>query len=168
MRCWARPTCSVVPVRLTVGADGAVDNGADPEVNEEVLRLEVARNRKAARDAAERGDYDGAAEYLRCSIDMLHDSAEGASVVDELRTDIDRLSTRMWSASDAKRHFSRSRSAMKGRRVDFTDIPGAALEDDLDPRDHRARALVDLDVIPADVTIHAPSGLKFALLTASS
>ena len=116
---------ATVPVRLTVGADGAVDNGADPEVNEEVLRLEVARNRKAARDAAERGDYDGAAEYLRCSIDMLHDSAEGASVVDELRTDIDRLSTRMWSASDAKRNFSRSRSAMKGRRADFTDIPGA-------------------------------------------
>lgn len=118
-----------VPVRLTVGADGAVDEAADPEVHQEVLRLEVARNRKAARDAAERGDYDGAADHLRSSVDMLHASVDGAEMIEELRIDIDRLSSHMWSSSDAKRHFARSRSAMKGRKADFTDIPGSGTTD---------------------------------------
>ncbi len=111
-----------VPVRITAGQVGEVDLGADPAVHEEVLRLEVARNRREARDAAERGRFDDAALLLRSSAAMLSVLGDDA-VMNELQMDADRLDSRMWSAADAKRNYSRARSTQKGRRADFTADP---------------------------------------------
>ena len=107
-----------VPVRITAGHAGEIDGQIDPEVHEEVRRLEVARNRQQARDAAERGNFDGAAEFLRSSLAML---APDDLQADELRADVARLESHLWSPADAKRHHSRARSAFTGRRADFTD-----------------------------------------------
>ncbi|MEY4338529.1 MAG: hypothetical protein RLZ14_379 [Actinomycetota bacterium] len=109
-----------VPVRITAGQVGEVDAGADPEVHEEVRRLEVARNRQAARDAAESGRYDDAADILRSSLAYIDSDDVQA---EELRIDVARLSSRMWSAADSKRHYSRARGVHKGRKADFTAAP---------------------------------------------
>jgi hypothetical protein len=107
-----------VPVRVTAGS--GPDTGADNTVTEEVVRLEVARKRREAREAAERGDYGTASTLLSSGADAMMLLPDGLSVARELRRDADALQAGMWSADDAKRNFSRSRSAQKGRRTDYT------------------------------------------------
>lgn len=108
-----------VPVVVTAGSAGQSDTGGNPEVREEVLRLEVAKARREAREAAERGDYGTASQRL------LHGAALAApwapDVALELSNDAHALDERQWTAADSKRHFSRSRSANRGRKSDYGD-----------------------------------------------
>ena len=107
-----------VPIVVTAGAGGH-DPAADPQVTEEVLRLEVAKTRREARDAADRGDLRSASMMLSAGADMLTRANAPASEIDELRQDAAELDEGMWSASAAKRQYSRSRSTHKGRRTDY-------------------------------------------------
>ncbi len=107
-----------VPVRVAAGS--GPDTGADNAVTEEVVRLEVARKRREAREAAERGDYGTASTLLSSGADAMMLLPDGLSVARELRRDADALQAGRWSADDAKRNFSRSRSTQKGRRTDYT------------------------------------------------
>ena len=122
---WASTTGDValhtvtVPVVVTAGASEHDDPGASPEVTEEVLRLEVAKNRREARDAAERGDYQSASRLLSAGADLLAFTTAMPSEIDELRRSAAELDEGMWSASASKRQFSRSRSTQKGRRTDY-------------------------------------------------
>lgn len=111
-----------VPVRVTAGSgpDAGADTGADDTVTEEVVRLEVARKRREAREAADRGDYGAASALMASGADAMMLLPDGISVARELRRDADALQAGMWSADAAKRNFSRSRSATKGRRTDYT------------------------------------------------
>ncbi len=108
-----------VPVVVTAGQASADDPGACREVTEEVLRLEVARTRREARDAAERGDYGTASRLMASGVDMLTTLGAPAIEVDEFRLDAQMLLEGTWSAADSKRNFSRSRSTNKGRRTDY-------------------------------------------------
>jgi hypothetical protein len=114
-----------VPVVVTAGAgDGgpdAVDPGASPEVTEEVLRLEVAKARREAREAAERGDYAEASGFMRRGALSAQQLPMSEALVHELSLDADRLTAGHWDAGDAKRHMARSRSASKGRRTEYSD-----------------------------------------------
>jgi Ca-activated chloride channel family protein len=108
-----------LPVRVTVGDGDNPDLGADDGVTEEVTRLQVARHRKEARDAAERGDFSTASALLAGGADLLACMPGEAAAAAELRADARNLGEGLWSARDAKRQYSRSRSATRGRRTDF-------------------------------------------------
>jgi hypothetical protein len=108
-----------VPVVVTAGDTAESDPGANQDVTEEVLRLEVARTRRDARDAAERGDYGAASQFLAHGADVLACMAAPMSEIDELRRDSESLLDGDWSAAASKRNFSRSRSMSKGRRTDY-------------------------------------------------
>ena len=119
-----------VPVVVTVGDGSGPDTGADAAVTEEVLRLQVARTRKEARDAAERGDYNTASAMMTAGADLAECLPDELRMVRELRLDAEALMTQTWTATDAKRNFSRSRSASKGRRTDYVAEPVAEPEGD--------------------------------------
>ncbi len=108
-----------VPVVVTAGDAAASDPGADHEVTEEVLRLEVARTRREARDAAERGDFRTASRLLANGADILATMCAPPSEINELRRDSVALMVNEWSPEAAKRNFARSRSMSKGRRTDY-------------------------------------------------
>jgi len=116
-----------VPVVVTAGSSDAPDAGASPEVTEEVLRLQVAKARRDAREAAEHGDYAGAAGFLRMGATQAQHLPMSEALVHELSLDADRLTAGQWDAGDSKRHMARSRSTTKGRRTEYspdTDEPG--------------------------------------------
>lgn len=110
-----------VPVTVTAGDADALDPGADSGVREEVLRLEVAKHRRAASDAARQGDFSVAADLLRAGASLMSAVPGAAATVDELTKDAAALDARTWTEADAKRTFSRARSTSSGRRADFTD-----------------------------------------------
>ena len=111
-----------VPIVVTAGDPNDLDTAADPAVTEEVLVLEAARARRQARDAAERGDYDQASRLLASSADMLDLAGIRPFEVAELRTDAAALSQGQWSAAEAKKQFSRSRSTQRGRKSNYDDF----------------------------------------------
>ena len=129
---WASTVGSValhtvtLPVTVTAGSDPVVtDPGADPRVHEEVLILEAARLQRDAHRAAEVGDLDSAARFLRSSAGLLAESTSTSpSVLAELAADVEALETGIWSESLSKKHFSRSRSTSKGRRSNYEDPAG--------------------------------------------
>ena len=108
-----------VPLKVSVGDGDAPDLAADDEVTEEVTRLEVARHRREAREAAERGDYGTASALLSTGADMLSAFPSEALAAAELRRDALTLGEGEWTASDAKRNYARSRSVSKGRRTEY-------------------------------------------------
>ena len=108
-----------LPLKVSVGDVDGADVGADDEVTEEVTRLEVARHRREAREAADRGDYNTASMLLSSGADMLSSLPSEAVAAAELRRDALTLGEGQWTAADAKRHHARSRSATKGRRTEY-------------------------------------------------
>jgi Ca-activated chloride channel homolog len=108
-----------VPIVVTAGDVSDGDPGAAPEVIDEVLRLEVARARRDARDAAERGDYGTASLRLATGADLLASMSAPMSEIIELRRDSAALIEGTWSPEASKRNFARSRSVSKGRRTDY-------------------------------------------------
>lgn len=120
---WASTTGDValhtVTVPVVVMAGAGVDPAASPEVTEEVLRLEVAKTRREARDAADRGDLKSASQLLSTGADLLTRANASPREIGELRQDAAALEEGMWSPAAAKRQYSRSRSTHKGRRTDY-------------------------------------------------
>lgn len=122
---WAATTGDValhtvtVPVVVSAGSGAQSDPGASQEVTEEVLRLEVAKSRRDARDAAQSGDFGTASRLLSGGADLLAFAMGMPSEVEELRRDAAALQEGRWSAAASKRQFSRSRSTHKGRRTDY-------------------------------------------------
>ena len=122
---WAATTGDValhtvtVPVVVSAGNGAQSDPGASQEVTEEVLRLEVAKSRRDARDAAQSGDFGTASRLLSGGADLLAFAMGMPSEVEELRRDAAALKEGRWSAAASKRQFSRSRSTHKGRRTDY-------------------------------------------------
>ncbi len=112
-----------VPVVVHAGDGGQTDPGASPEVTEEVLRLEVAKARREAREAAERGDHGEASTHFIRGARMASVLPMSEALVNELLADADDLQRGHWDATQAKRNFSRSRSTSKGRRADYTAMP---------------------------------------------
>jgi hypothetical protein len=108
-----------VPVKVMVGDGALPDAGADGDVVEEVTRLTVARHRKAAREAAERGDFSTASELLAEGAELLGHLPGEETAMRELQADALNLRDGGWTDRDAKRHYSRSRSTSRGRRSDF-------------------------------------------------
>jgi len=110
-----------LPISVTADDDAPEsDAGADPRVTEEVVVLEVARNRKAAREAAEHGDFGTASMLLHQSVRMA--SAMPSPMmfdIDDLQRDAVALEGGRWSAADAKKQWSRSRSASRGRKTNY-------------------------------------------------
>ena len=109
-----------VPVVVTAGDTGTPDAAVDRAVQEEVLRLEVARNRRDAGDALRRGDVLGATNLLRAGAVLASGLPDGRALADELASDADAMEEQSWTDVDAKRMFSRSRGTFKGRRTDYS------------------------------------------------
>ena len=137
---WAATTGDValhtvtVPVVIAAGDAVESDPGADREVTEEVLRLEVARTRRQARDAAERGDYGTASQLMSSGADMLTTLDAPSVEIDEFRADAFNLMQGDWSPMDSKRNFSRSRSSTEGSAHRLRAAGGAAGSDGLTRR----------------------------------
>ena len=113
-----------LPVTVTTGDEAAIDSAADPRVTEEVLVLEVARNRREAREAAEAGDYGTASRLLRESTAFLACMvAPSAAEIDDLQIDIERLEAGAWDAASSKKLHARARSASRGRKSNYENTP---------------------------------------------
>lgn len=123
-----------LPLTVTAGDDpDAVDVGADPRVTEHVLVLQAAAARRAARELADRGQYDDAADQLVCGAELLAQSGAPTREVDEMRRDARELRDGMWTMEQSKRQFARARSVAKGRRTHFDEV-----RDPSDPSDPSA------------------------------
>jgi hypothetical protein len=100
-----------IPIHVNVvEADEAVGAEADREVVDEVLILKAAEDRKRARDLADAGRYDEAADILdvrgRRMRESMVDSTRAADMaieVDEMRYSTERLQRREYDAYDKKR-----------------------------------------------------------------
>lgn len=122
-----------VPVRLKAGGGGEVV--LDEGVTEEVARLEVARDRRLAHDAAERGDYDAASTLLRNAAQTARGYRALEDEADLLDVDALRLADHDWSLADQKRSYSRSRGLQKGRTKGFSGPPPSSQQPSQDPDD---------------------------------
>lgn len=106
-----------VPVRITAG-DGQVV--LDEGVAEEIVRLGVARERREAQEAADRGDFSAAAGLLRSSAVMARGFASLSADADLLDAQAIRMEQGDWSESDKKRSYIESRRLHKGRKKEFS------------------------------------------------
>lgn len=107
-----------VPITITAGENGTVDNGADPRVAEEVVLLETARDRREARRLADRGDFDAAEALQRATVDQLADSSHVAELR-MARSELDQMESRRWDATSSKASYSASRLASRKRQSTF-------------------------------------------------
>ena len=106
-----------IPVTVRVG-DGT-DPDASPRVTEEVLLLQAAKAQREARDAAEQGDFRRASTLLNATADLLENTAAAPDLILELRIDAASLDAGEWNSAQSKKHFSRSRTAERGRKANF-------------------------------------------------
>jgi Ca-activated chloride channel family protein len=105
-----------VPVRLdTTARQVVVDEG----VREEVVRLEVARGRRLALEAEERGQRAEAANLLRRAAESARGYASMANDVARLEADAVSVEHDGFTDMDRKRMYSTSRGTMKGRTKTF-------------------------------------------------
>jgi hypothetical protein len=79
----AGPIAVTTPIIVNVVDPGAVGN-PDPRVIEEVLVLKAAQARREAREAANRGDFGGAADRLKRTSAALRDAAASSPAPDRL------------------------------------------------------------------------------------
>jgi hypothetical protein len=106
-----------------VSADEADAAGPDADVIDEVTILKSARAKQAAREAAERGDFDTARETLRRAADELRSIAPGSSRADELLQEAEANETHSammdashYDAGEKKRLRYQSWQTGRGRR----------------------------------------------------
>ncbi|MEX1106151.1 MAG: VWA domain-containing protein [Ilumatobacteraceae bacterium] len=112
----------VVPV--TVGAAPGSDAdraGIDPVVTEEVNVLKIARARKAANEAAGRGDHDTAARTLDGVRPLTMNARMTSRDLGEFEDDVQRMASREWSDLDSKRMHSNMRQSSKGRKARYDE-----------------------------------------------
>jgi hypothetical protein len=108
-----------IPVTVRVGDGTDLDPDANPRVTEEVLLLQAAKAQREARDAAEQGDFRRASTLLNATADLLENTAAAPDLILELRIDAASLDAGEWNSAQSKKHFSRSRSAERGRKANF-------------------------------------------------
>ncbi|MEY4174531.1 MAG: hypothetical protein RI900_1696 [Actinomycetota bacterium] len=121
-----------VPVRLTAG-DGEVV--IDAGVTEEVVRLQIASERRAAQETADRGDHRGASELLRRAAEAARPYPALRNEVDMLNIDSALLADGLWSETKRKESHARSRGISKRRRKDYSSDHEPSIQPDIDPDD---------------------------------
>lgn len=106
-----------VPVRLTAG-DGQVV--LDKGVEEEIVRLGMARNRREAQEAADRGDFTTASDMLRSSALMAGQFDALSEDAALLAIHADQMSRQEWTERDKKLSHIQTRAIYKGRKKGFS------------------------------------------------
>lgn len=118
----------LVPVVVTVGtSDEANQASADPRVVEQVAVLRAAGLERAARDAADRGDFGAATSLLRAGADHLRYVGQ-SQLAAELEASASELVDGAWDQTSSKRLYSRSREKSRGRRSRFETDPLSAID----------------------------------------
>jgi Ca-activated chloride channel family protein len=109
----------VLPVRVTAAAVEEVHQAAaDPRVMEQLGVLRAADLERAARLAADRGEFDDAARMLREGAERLRYVGRPDLAAD-LETSAGELSRGTWDQAAAKRLHSRAREKNRGRRSTY-------------------------------------------------
>lgn len=109
----------VLPVVVKAGTSDEVrDAASDPRVIEQLAILRAADLERAAREAADRGDFDGAVRMLREGADHLR-YVSRADLARDMDASAAELSTGTWNPAAAKRLHSRFREKTRGRSSVF-------------------------------------------------
>jgi hypothetical protein len=109
----------VLPVRVTAAAiDEVHQAAADPRVMEQLGVLRAADLERAARLAADRGEFDDAARMLREGAEHLRFIGR-PDLATDLETSAVELSRGTWDQAAAKRLYSRAREKNRGRRSTY-------------------------------------------------
>lgn len=108
-----------LPVRITAApAEQVRDAVADPRVMEQLGVLRAAELERAARLAADRGEFDDAARMLREGAERLRFIGRPDLAAD-LETSAAELSRGTWDLMASKRLHGRAREKSRGRRSTF-------------------------------------------------
>ncbi|MFM8483423.1 MAG: vWA domain-containing protein, partial [Actinomycetota bacterium] len=108
-----------IPVAITVGAPGTHDAGADPRVRDEVIVLQVAKERRQARDLANGGEFDAAANLLDGVAQRLRAVVGREADADRLVRDAAKLRRREWDAGTSKTYLAQSVRYSRDRQTTF-------------------------------------------------
>lgn len=118
-----------VPVTITAGESGLVDNGADPRVAAEVVLLEAATDRREARRFADDGDLDAGIELAGKVVERLSTLPDQAAALAQAQQELDAMRSRTWDAQLSKQAYSSSREMSRKRMSQFRETE----EHDNDP-----------------------------------
>ena len=109
----------VLPVVVTATTADEVRNAAaDPRVVEQLAILRAADLERAAREAADRGDFDGAVRMLREGAEQLR-YVSRSDLARDLDASAAELSSGNWTQASSKRLHSRFREKTRGRSSVF-------------------------------------------------
>jgi Ca-activated chloride channel family protein len=106
-----------IPIRVNVvpGAEAAAES-ADQDVTEQVVILEAARTRNAARKLADKGDFEGARQLLAEQAEHLRSIPSASKLFATARDDLEeferfayRLQERAYDRTDSKMLWEQSR-----------------------------------------------------------
>jgi Ca-activated chloride channel family protein len=114
----------VMPVMANLDAADHVE----PVVERTLLRFEAARAREAAVRQADLGDYDGAANALReagCNLLAYADHAEVAREIEDLKSQAERLRSRVYDAADRKYDSAKAMGMRDGKERYLSSIDRA-------------------------------------------
>jgi Ca-activated chloride channel family protein len=119
------PALHSLTIPVMIGVDTDPDSApADPEVVEQVLVLQAAREQTEAHEAIARGDFEQASMKLGSAADLLGGTNGHELRARELRLEARRLEDRDWDESSNKRLYSAGRAMSRGRasRFEATDV----------------------------------------------
>jgi Ca-activated chloride channel family protein len=119
-----------IPVSITIGQLGEHDAGADPRVRDEVIVLQAARDRREARQLADRGDFDSAVRLVEGSLARLQTVADQSSAVRDTNVQLHHLLNRTWDSQASKSSLAGSRAMNRKRRTVIR--PDENTDDDTD------------------------------------
>jgi Ca-activated chloride channel family protein len=104
-----------IPVAITVGALGTHDAGADPRVRDEVIVLQAAQERRQARNLANSGDFDAAANLIEGVAARLRTVTGREAEVQRLTRQAADLRSRKWDQATSKTLLADSTAYMRNR-----------------------------------------------------
>ena len=104
-----------IPVAITVGALGTHDAGADSRVRDEVIVLQAAQERRQARNLANCGDFDAAANLIEGVAARLRTVTGREAEAQRLLNQAADLRSRKWDQATSKSFLAESSMYMRNR-----------------------------------------------------
>jgi Ca-activated chloride channel family protein len=111
-----------IPITITAGNDGIVDNGADPRVAAEVTLLEAAKSRRESRRLADEGQFEQSIAVAKLVVDQLQQMPDQAEQLNQAIAELQAMKNRAWDATLSKQAYSASRQMSRKRASQFRDF----------------------------------------------
>ena len=110
-----------IPITITAGDDGVVDNGADPRVAAEVTLLETAKSRRESRRLADEGNFNESIAVAKLVVEKLQQMPDQADQLQQAIDELQAMKNRAWDSTMSKQAYSASREMSRKRMSQFRD-----------------------------------------------